>query len=1088
VSRSHRRLHVAAATAAVTAFLLLQLSAIDNVWVRQTDATLVDSNSAEQETIDFANGCEGLMGIPFGDDPGWVRVDRDPNPHAPITEIVGQVLNPHAFLPVGTADGPNGLGMTNAFITFTDNTFTHYGRDFNVFLTLDPAYRQYLADGNFEEYDDGVSLQEYASIEIEWERGALAPFAVPAMGDRLRVFGPLIFDCGHGDDGGEPQGLSYRTEIHPPAGWVVYRQTADADGQPQDGKEMQNPWVWYEPTDLQGVSTTLPSTALHDTPVQATVADAFFSSYGGNVMEALNGCDDNSDPIDAPCLLSSKFHESNGLDTFEWGNEILNQDYTFPVPAPPLPPDAPADVELIFEIENRCGEVPPNPTFPNKGLLEFEDDPEGPYSDDRAIGAATCNPQNPILVTTDRAGTAAWNDTGGPAIRVSIRAATGLDGVDGTADDPVYPVNDYLAFAYRIKVAWNWVPMQVTEFRTANVKLATLNVYQNGEDATDGEWLMAVRVNEHWLYPVQGNAGFDDNDSDDTNEPFYEDGAIAYVDDGDGPGHYNMGPPGQDGLTYQVQLLPSESIRIWERTNEHDEPDDDDVLPVINQAIPPADLGSSYSTDVGSHTGRFGGHTITVHVSDATLPVPGPAAVGFFGNARLDPVTQIWRINGTDPMYLAASTGDDVQYRMWRVGDTPPPFIEVFDPPNAFGAFVLRPLAPQYDGLYNFEFSTLVLRPDGKLMVSKRVRMQFELDNTPPVLSVPDDISVDATETAGAFVEYVVSATDNYDPQPILDNPGLPTVGCEPSSGALFPNGANAPKTTAVDCEAKDAVGNATAGQFDVTVTSPFGYLKDFVAFGVEWVDLASGVMIKSGNAGAFAPSGGVPGRVPFETASGSSLVLNPASQIAAESVSLGNLNVAGEVFVVDQLVAGNGSTYTQKTGYVPLFLGLPAVPAPGPGGPNQSISANQILAPGSYGTLEVKPNVTVTLAAGPFAFTGIDLQPGARLLAAGPTTVVVTGRVRAANGCTLGPAAGSGIGARDFVIYAHGIDGPPNNPAHAITLGGGASLAVNAYAPNGTLSIGSNTSALGAFLGRRVSVGSGTVLTLDSSFLIPEP
>jgi hypothetical protein len=1088
MSHLSRRLYIPLATAVAASFLLIRLFAIDSVWVHQADSTHIASDDAEVETAEFANGCEGIMGIPFGDDPGWVRVTRDPSPLAPITEMVGQVLDPRAFLPIGTGDGPNGLGSTNGFITYTDNTFTHYGRDFNVFLTLDLPYRHFLADGNFEQYDEDVSLQEYASIEIEWERGALASFAVPAIGDRLRVFGPLIYDCGHGDDGGEPQGLSYRTEIHPPVGWVIYRQTADADGVPQGDKALQNPWVWYEPTDLQGVSTTLPSTSLHDTPVRATVADAFFSSYGGNVMEALNGCDDNDNPIDAPCYVSSRFNNPDDLDTWEWGNDVLNQDYTFSVPAPPLPAGAPAGLELIYEIENQCGTVPPNPTFPNKGMLEFEDDPEGPYSDDREIGAVTCNPGDPIVVVVDQAGTAPWNDTGRPAIRVSVRAATGLDGSDGTPDDPVYPPNDYLAFAYRIKVAWNWVPTNVQDFRTANVHLDTLNVYQNGEDATDGEWLMALRVADQWTYPVQGDAGFDDNDGDDTREPFYEDGAIAYLDDGEGPSHYNMGPPGVDGLQYQVQLLPSEGIRIWERTFEHDEPDDDDVLPVINQAIAAPDLGGSYSTDVGSASQRFGAHTITVNVSDATIPVPGPAAVGFFGHARLDPDTQIWRINGTDPMYLVASTGDDVQYRLWKVGDTPANFIEVYDPPSAFGAFVLRPLSPALDGLYNFEFATIVARPDGKVMVSARIRMQFELDNTPPVLTVPDDIAVDATSTAGAQVDFVVSATDNFDPQPILDNPGLPTVGCEPSSGALFPNGANAPKVTTVECEAKDAVGNSSTGDFDVTVTSPFGYLKDFVAFGVEWLDLASGLRIQTGNAGAFTTSGGVPGKVPFEVATGSSAVFSAATQIAAESVILGNLNTAGEVFVVDQLAAGNGSTYTQRTGYIPLFLGLPLVPAAGPGGPNRTITGTQVLGAGNYGTLEVRPNATLTLLGGTFTFVSIELKPGARLYAGAAAAIVVAGRVKVADGFVVGPAPGSGISARQIVLFARGTDGPPNNPANAISVGGGGTIAINAYAPNGTLSIGSQTNAVGAFLGKRVAVGPNTVMTLDSSFLIPEP
>ena len=132
---------------------------------------------------------------------------------------------------------------------------------------------------------------------------------------------------------------------------------------------------------------------------------------------------------------------------------------------------------------------------------------------------------------------------------------------------------------------------------------------------------------------------------------------------------------------------------------------------MINQAIAAPELGGSYSTNVGSASLQFGGHTITVNVADATIPVPGPAAAGFFGNARLDPDTHIWRINGTDPMFLVASTGDDVQYRLWRDGGTPANFIEVYDPPGGLGAFVLRPLSPALDGLYNFEFATIVSRP-----------------------------------------------------------------------------------------------------------------------------------------------------------------------------------------------------------------------------------------------------------------------------------------------------------------------------------------------------------------------------------------
>ena len=71
-------------------------------------------------------------------------------------------------------------------------------------------------------------------------------------------------------------------------------------------------------------------------------------------------------------------------------------------------------------------------------------------------------------------------------------------------------------------------------------------------------------------------------------------------------------------------------------------------------------------------------------------------------------------------------------------------------------------------------------------------------------------------------------------------------------------------------------------------------------------------------------------------------------------------------------------------------------------------------------------------------------------------------------------------------MLYANGTDGPATKPANAIDLGSGTTIGVDAYAPNGTLSIGSSSVATGAFLGRRVIVGSNATLNLDSSFLAP--
>lgn len=69
-----------------------------------------------------------------------------------------------------------------------------------------------------------------------------------------------------------------------------------------------------------------------------------------------------------------------------------------------------------------------------------------------------------------------------------------------------------------------------------------------------------------------------------------------------------------------------------------------------------------------------------------------------------------------------------------------------------------------------------------------------------PVLTLPADITAEATSAAGAAVSYTVTATDNA------------TINCAPASGSTFALG-----TTAVNCTAT-AVTGTTSGSFNVTV------------------------------------------------------------------------------------------------------------------------------------------------------------------------------------------------------------------------------------------------------------------------------
>jgi hypothetical protein len=79
-------------------------------------------------------------------------------------------------------------------------------------------------------------------------------------------------------------------------------------------------------------------------------------------------------------------------------------------------------------------------------------------------------------------------------------------------------------------------------------------------------------------------------------------------------------------------------------------------------------------------------------------------------------------------------------------------------------------------------------------------------DTTPPVLTVPADITAEATSASGAKVTFTATATDAVDPSP--------TVTCTPASGSTFIIG-----TTPVSCTAEDAAGNQSDAQsFNVTV------------------------------------------------------------------------------------------------------------------------------------------------------------------------------------------------------------------------------------------------------------------------------
>ena len=64
-----------------------------NGWISPGEAGTDSSDALEKFSVNgLTNLCEGINGIPFGSDPGWVKVGGDPNPFVPFVKLEGQVL------------------------------------------------------------------------------------------------------------------------------------------------------------------------------------------------------------------------------------------------------------------------------------------------------------------------------------------------------------------------------------------------------------------------------------------------------------------------------------------------------------------------------------------------------------------------------------------------------------------------------------------------------------------------------------------------------------------------------------------------------------------------------------------------------------------------------------------------------------------------------------------------------------------------------------------------------------------------------------------------------------------------------------
>ncbi|MGB5745764.1 MAG: hypothetical protein WBM69_02205, partial [Desulfobacterales bacterium] len=174
----------------------------------------------------------------------------------------------------------------------------------------------------------------------------------------------------------------------------------------------------------------------------------------------------------------------------------------------------------------------------------------------------------------------------------------------------------------------------------------------------------------------------------------------------------------------------------------------------------------------------------------------------------------------------------------------------------------------------------------------------------------------------------------------------------------------------------------------------------------------------------------------------------------------------------------------------LPLDVSLPDFPTPVPGTESHEIARGETLTlgPGAYGEIMVRRNATLILTGGTYHFENLDLGDGggSTVLFQAPTELIINQRLEPGRNAVIGPEPGSGIGAKDILIYVNGINGGTGNLSalpKAATVGIGNTLMANIYAPNGTIWIKQGAVAEGALIGKDVRVGFGVNVDHDSGF-----
>src|SRR5215213_3203508 len=200
------------------------------------------------------------------------------------------------------------------------------------------------------------------------------------------------------------------------------------------------------------------------------------------------------------------------------------------------------------------------------------------------------------------------------------------------------------------------------------------------------------------------------------------------------------------------------------------------------------------------------------------------------------------------------------------------------------------------------DFSGTVIE-DGKPATKNLDSWSNVCDNTPPVITVPGNITGQATSAAGAIFFFNATATDET-------SPANPAVTCLPASGSTFALG-----TTTVNCSATDDHGNTGTNSFTITVqdtTPPTITLP--AAVSVPQM-LPGGAVVTYGSASATDAVGPANPTVTCTPASGSTFPIGTTAVNCSAKDTAGNTaNASFNVTVVPSIPLLKNGGFDQGT------------------------------------------------------------------------------------------------------------------------------------------------------------------------------